>query len=114
MSETSHHTAGERRSAAPAVIAILLAVGAVALMYFSFVNGVAAALDAGGDGAGIYVPLFFLGAGVAIVAAVIAIVGLVRGGNRILSSIALLVAVIPGIAVVVLWVTNIVQAAPRP
>jgi carbonic anhydrase/acetyltransferase-like protein (isoleucine patch superfamily) len=53
MSETSHHTAGERRSAAPAVIAILLAVGAIALMYFSFVNGVAAALDAGGDGAGI-------------------------------------------------------------
>ena len=114
MSETSHHTAAQRRSAVPAVIAILLAVGAVALMYFSFSNGVSAALDGSGDGAGIYVPLFFLGAGVAIVAAVIGIVGLVRGGHRILSSIALLVAVIPGIAVAVLWVTNVVQAAPRP
>ena len=114
MSETSHHTAAQRRSAAPAVIAILLAVGAVALMYFSFSNGVSAALDGSGDGAGIYVPLFFLGAGVAIVAAVIGIVGLVRGGHRILSSIALLIALIPGIAVAVLWVTNIVQVTPRP
>ncbi len=114
MSETTHHTAGERRSAAPAVIAILLAVGAVALMYFSFASGVAAALDGSGAGAGVYIPLFFLGAGVAIVAAVIGIVGLVRGGHRILSSIALLIAVIPGIAIVALWLTNILQATPRP
>jgi hypothetical protein len=106
MPETPHHTAGVRRSAAPAVIAILLAVGAVALMLFSFVNGVSAALDGGGDGAGIYIPLFFLGAGVAVVAAIIGIVGLVRGGHRILSSLAVLIALIPGIGIIVLRLAN--------
>ncbi len=114
MSETSLQTAGERRSAAPAVIAILLAVGAVALMYFSFSNIITTALDGSGGGSTLYIALFFLGAAVAIVAAVIGIVGLVRGGHRILSSIALLVAVIPAVVIVVLWVTNLVQAAPRP
>ena len=106
MSETTHHTAGERRSAAPAVIAILLAVGAVALMLFSFLNGISAALDGSGNGPGIYVPLFFLGAAVAVVAAIIGIVGLVRGGHRILSSLAVLIALIPGIAIVVLRLAN--------
>jgi hypothetical protein len=106
MSEIPHHTAGERRSAAPAIVAILLAIGAVALMLFSFINGVSAALVGSGDGAGIYVPLFFLGAGVAIVAAVIGIVGLVRGGHRILSSLAVLIAIIPGIAIIALRLAN--------
>ncbi len=114
MSDTPHHTAGERRSAVPAVIAILLAVGAVALMYFSFTNIITTALDGSDGGSTLFVALFFLGAAVAILAAVIGIVGLVRGGHRILSSIALLVAVIPAIVIVVLWVTNILQAAPRP
>lgn len=106
MPETTHHTAAQPRSAAPAVIAILLAVGAVALMLFSFVNGVSAALDGGGDGAGIYVPLFFLGAGVAVVAAVVGIVGLVRGSHRILSSIAVLISLIPGIGILLLRLAN--------
>ncbi len=106
MSETTHHTAGVRRSAAPAVIAILLAVGAVALMLFSFINGVSAALDGSGDGAGIYIPLFIFGAGVAVIAAIIGIVGLVRGGHRILSSLAVLIALIPGIGIIVLRLAN--------
>jgi hypothetical protein len=106
MSDTSHHAAGERRSAAPAVIAILLAVGAVALMLFSFVNGVSAALDASNGNSALYIALFFVGAGVAVVAAIIGIVGLIRGGHRILSSIALLIALVPGIAIVVLRLAN--------
>jgi hypothetical protein len=106
MSETTHHTASERRSAAPAVIAILLAVGAVALMLFSFLNGISAALDGSGDGPGIYVPLFFLGAGVAVVAAAIGIVGLVRRSHRALSSLAVLIALLPGIAIVILRLAN--------
>ena len=114
MSETSHHTAAEPRSAAPAAIAILLAVGAVALMYFSFSNIVSSALDGSDGDTTLYIAMFFLGAGVAIVAAVIGIVGLVRGGHRILSSIAVLIALIPGIAIAVLWVTNLLQATPRP
>ena len=102
MSDSAHHVAAERRSAAPAVIAILLAIGAVALMLFSFVNGVAAALDASDGNSGIFIALFFFGAGVALVAAVIGIVGLVRGGHRILSSIAVLIALIPGVGIIVL------------
>jgi len=106
MSETTHHTAGDSRSAAPAVIAILLAVGAVALMLFSFINGVNAALDGSGDGAGIYIPLFFVGAGVAVLAAIIGIVGIVRRNHRILSSLAVLIALIPGIGILVLRLAN--------
>ncbi|HEX7834205.1 MAG TPA: hypothetical protein VF479_01915 [Pseudolysinimonas sp.] len=106
MSDLSHHTAAESRSAAPAVIAILLAVGAVALMLFSFVNGISAALDGSGDGAGIYVPLFFLGAAVAVAAAVIGIVGLVRRSHRILSSIAILISLIPGVGILLLRLAN--------
>ena len=74
-----------RRSIAPAVIGILLAVGAIALMYFSFVNGISAALNGSEGDNALFIALFLLGAGVAVIAAVIGIVGLMRGGHRILS-----------------------------
>ena len=106
MSEPTHHTATEQRSTGPAIIAILLAVSAVALMLFSFVNGISAAENGGGSGPGIYVPLFFLGAAVAVAAAVIGIVGIVRRSHRILSSIAVLISLIPGIGIVLLRLAN--------
>ena len=85
MSETSHHTAADRRSIAPAIIGILLAVGAIALMYFSFVNGISAALNGSDGDSALFIALFLIGAAVAVIAAVIGIVGLVRGGHRILA-----------------------------
>ncbi|MEO5920286.1 MAG: hypothetical protein ABIQ01_04005 [Pseudolysinimonas sp.] len=106
MSESSHHTAVVRRSIVPAVIAVLLAVGAVVLMYYSFVNGISAALGGSEGDNALFIALFFIGAGIAVIAAVIGIVGLVRGGHRILSSLAVLIAIIPGIAIVLLRFAN--------
>jgi hypothetical protein len=106
MSETSHHSAPERRSYAPAVIGILLAVGAIALMYFSFVNGINAALDGSDGNSALFIALFIIGGGVAVIAAVIGIVGLVRGGHRILSAITVLIALIPGVAILLLRIAN--------
>jgi len=106
MAETSHHVASQRRSAVPAVIALVLAIGAVALMYVSFVNGMSAALDGSGGDSTLFVALFLVGAGLAVIAAVIGIVGLVRGGHRILSSLAVLIALIPGIAIALLRAAN--------
>ena len=106
MSETPHHTEPARRSIAPGVIGILLAVGAIALMYFSFVNGINAALNGSDGDSALFIALFFIGGGVAVIAAVIGIVGLVRGGHRILSSLTVLIAVIPGIAILLLRFAN--------
>jgi hypothetical protein len=106
MSETSHHTAPDRRSIAPAIIGILLAVGAIALMYFSFVNGISAALNGSEGDNALFIALFLIGAGVAVIAAVIGIVGMIRGGHRFLSAITVLIAVIPGIAILLLRFAN--------
>lgn len=106
MSETSHHTAAERRSIVPAVVGLVLAVGAIALMYFSFVNGISAALNGSGGDNALFIALFFIGAGIAVVAAVLGIVGLVRGGHRVLSSLTVLFALIPGIAILLLRFAN--------
>ena len=106
MSETSHHMAGERRPIVPAIVGLLLALGAIALMYFSFVNGITAALDGSDGNSALFIALFFIGGGLAVVAVVIGIVGLVRGGHRILSSLTVLFAVIPGIAILLLRFAN--------
>jgi hypothetical protein len=106
MSEPSHHTAPDRRSIAPAIIGILLAVGAIALMYFSFVNGISAALNGSDGDSALFIALFFIGAAVAVIAAVIGIVGLVRGGHRILAALTVLIALIPGVAIVLLRLAN--------
>jgi hypothetical protein len=106
MSETSHHVAPTRRSIVPAIIGILLAVGAIALMYVSFTNGISAALSGSEGDNALFIALFFIGAGVAVIAAIIGIVGLVRGGHRILSSLTVLIALIPGIAILLLRFAN--------
>ena len=106
MSESPHHTAVVRRSIVPGIIGILLAVGAIALMYFSFVNGISAALNGSEGDKALFVALFLIGAGVAVIAAVIGIVGLVRGGHRILSALTVLIALIPGIAILLLRFAN--------
>lgn len=91
--------------ATPLLGIVLGIVGAVA-MWFSFVNGISAALNGSGDGATPFI-IVFIGAGVlALIAIVIGIVGLVRGGHRILSSLSLLVGAIPVLSVVLLFIVQ--------
>jgi hypothetical protein len=96
-----------RPSAAPAVVALLLAVIGAAGMAWSFVNGVNAALDGSGNGATPFVVVFLVAAAAVVVALILGIVGLVRGRSRVLSAIAVVVALIPGVAVIILRIAAI-------
>jgi hypothetical protein len=88
----------------PATIALALAVIGTAGMAWSFVNGIPAALDAGGSGAGVYIIVFLVAAVLVLAALVISIVCLARGLARGIALIALLVSIAPIVAVIILRV----------
>lgn len=88
----------------PATIALLLAVIGTAAMAWSFVNGVSAALDDSGSGAGAWVVVFLVAAVLVLAALVISIVCLARGLARGIAAIALLVSLTPIVAVIILRV----------
>lgn len=91
------------------VVAIVLAVLGAAVMVWSFGAGVSAALDSGGSGAGGYIAVFLIAAAAVLVALVLGIIGLVRGRGtaRVLSGIAVVLALLPAIGVVVLRIVAI-------
>lgn len=99
MSETDVYVSPTR---VPAGIALLLAVLGAGGMFWSFVVGVSAALDGSGPGATPYIVVFLVAAGLVVAALVIAIVCLVRGLARGIATLALLVALAPIVAVVIL------------
>ena len=104
MSDTDVYVSPSR---VPALIALLLAVVGGAGMTWNFVNGISAALDAGGNGAGLFVVLFIISAVLVLAALVISIVCLVRGKARGVAAVALVVSLLPIIAVIVLRVAAI-------
>jgi hypothetical protein len=96
---------GRTALSTPLLGIVLGIIGAVA-MWFSFVNGISAALNGSGDGATPFI-IVFIGAGVlALIAILIGIVGLVRGGHRILSFLSLLAGLIPVLSVVLLYIVQ--------
>ena len=99
MSDTDVYVSPSR---VPALIALLLAVVGGAGMAWNFVNGVNAALDGSGNGAGLFVVLFLISAVLVLAALIISIVCLVRGKARGISGLALVVALLPIIGVIVL------------
>lgn len=101
MSDTDVYVSPSR---VPATIALVLAAVGTAVMFWSFVNGVPAALDAGGSGATPYV-IVFVGAAVLVLAGlVVSIVCLIRGLARGVAVIALIVSLVPIVGVIVLRV----------
>jgi len=99
MSDTDVYVSPSR---VPALIALLLAIIGGAGMAWNFVNGVNAALDGSGNGAGLFVVLFLVSAALVLAALVISIVCLVRGKARGVSGVALIVSLVPIVAVIVL------------
>lgn len=99
MSDTDVYVSPTR---VPAGIALLLAALGAAAMTVSFLLGVPAALDGGGSGATPYIAVFLAGAVLVLVGLVIAIVCLARGLARGIAALALLVALAPIVAVVIL------------
>lgn len=99
MSDTDVYVSPTR---VPATIALLLAVIGTAGMAWSFVNGISAALDSSGSGAGGYVVVFLVAAALVVAGLVISIVCLARGLARGIATLALLVAIVPVVAIIVI------------
>ena len=95
-----------RTALATPLLGILLGVIGTVLMSYSFVSGITAALNGGGDGAGTFIALFFVGAALALIAIIIGLVGLVRGGHRILSFLSLLVGLVPAVIIGLIYLAN--------
>lgn len=99
MSDTDVYVSPSR---VPATIALVLAVVGTAAMAWSFPAGISAALDGSGGGATPYIVVFLIAGLLVLAALVIAIVCLVRGLARGIAGLALVVALVPIVAIVVL------------
>ena len=87
-----------------ALAALLFGLAGAGLMVWGFLAGIDAALNGAGSGAGVFVVVFILGAILVLIALVLAVVGLVRRRSVGLSIAALIVSLLPILAVIVLWV----------
>jgi hypothetical protein len=83
------------------VLALLAAIVGAAVMAFSFVYGISAALDGSGSGAGPYPVLFLIGAALVIAALVVSVVRLVRGAPKALPVATIVVALLPTAGVII-------------
>jgi uncharacterized membrane protein HdeD (DUF308 family) len=86
------------------LLTILAGVIAIGLVSWGFLAGIDAALSGSGGGAGPFIALFVLGAVMVISTVVSAVLGLFSRAHRVLWSIALVLGLLPVIAVVVLAV----------
>ena len=76
-----------------ALVALVLAIVGAGLGFAGFVTGVDAAL--GGQLLTLNIILFFVGVGLLLIALVLSILGLLRTSAKVLSTVALLVAILP-------------------
>ncbi|CAN5346162.1 hypothetical protein BH09ACT4_BH09ACT4_06850 [soil metagenome] len=88
------------------ILGIVLGLVGAALMSYGFVNGISAALDGSNGNTTPFLVMFFAGGGLALIAAVIGLVGLVRGGHRILSFFSLAIGLLPLVFIVFLRIAN--------
>ena len=82
------------------VLAIILAVVGGALMGWSFLTGIGQAVRMPHPDS-IWIALFFIGVGLDIVAIVLALIGIIRRAHRLLSVVAVVLALVPGLIVLV-------------
>jgi hypothetical protein len=95
-------TAPTLRAPLLTILAGLLGIGAVS---WGFLAGIDAALSGSTGGTGPFIALFVLGAVLVIGTVVSAVLGMFSRGHRVLWSIALILGLVPVIAVVVLAIT---------
>lgn len=95
-----------------ALIPFFIALGAVALMFLSFVTGINAALDAGGSGSLFWQVVFILSAILLIATLVLSIVKIVKKRDVVISVATLFVGVLP-LVVVIILVVSATQVATR-
>jgi hypothetical protein len=78
-----------------AITALVLAVVGGVVGYFGFVSGIDFALNGSGRGPGSSIIIFFAGAGIMLAAVILAVIALLRGGAKVIATIALVVALLP-------------------
>lgn len=88
------------------LLGIVLGVVGTLLMSYSFVNGIAAALDGTDGNSTIFIVLFFVGGAFALIAIILGLVGLVRGGHRFLSFLSLAVGLVPAVVILLIRIAN--------
>lgn len=88
------------------LLGILLGVLGTAAMAYGFVNGISAALDGTDGNSGVFIGIFIAGGVAALIAIVIGVVGLIRGGHRFLSLLSLLVGLVPAAVIVAIRIAN--------
>lgn len=92
----------KKRSPLLSLIAIVLALAGGYLIGWSFLTGIANALDPKMAHSSIYIALFFVGLGIVIVGIAFALVGIVRRAFRGLSLVALVLTMLPSFVVLVI------------
>ena len=88
------------------LLGIVLGIVGTILMAYGFVNGISAALDGTDGNTGLFVALFIGGGVLALIAIVIGLVGLVRGGHRILSFFSLAIGLVPAVVILLIYLAN--------
>ncbi len=101
---TEIETAASRPRRRVAITALVLAIVGGAVGYFGFVSGIDYALNGSGGGPGSSIIIFYVGAAIELVAVVLAILALIRTTAKVLSTIALVIGLLPvaGLVVAVL------------
>jgi hypothetical protein len=84
------------------LLAIALAVVGGFLMGWSFLTGIAEALRPLSQHDSLWIALFFIGTGLDLVAIILAIVGILRRAHRALSVVGVVLALLPGLVVLVI------------
>jgi hypothetical protein len=88
------------------LLGIVLGIVGTVLMSYSFVNGISAALDGSAGNTTLFIVLFIAGGVLALIAILIGLVGLVRGGHRFLAFLSLIVGLVPAVVILILWLVN--------
>ncbi|MEO8262648.1 MAG: hypothetical protein ABI566_08775 [Pseudolysinimonas sp.] len=88
------------------LLGIVLGIVGTVLMAYGFVNGISAALDGTDGNSGLFIGLFIGGGVLAAIAILIGLVGLVRGGHRILSFLSLVIGLVPAVVILLIRLAN--------
>jgi hypothetical protein len=84
------------------LLAIILAIVGGVLMGWSFLTGIAEAIRPLSQHDSLWIALFFIGTGIDLVGIILAIIGIVRRAHRALSIVGVVLALVPGLVVLVI------------
>jgi len=84
------------------LLAIILAIVGGVLMGWSFLTGIGEAIRPLSQHNSLWIALFFVGTGIDLVGVILAIIGILRRAHRTLSVVGVVLALVPGLVVLVI------------